>query len=173
MNCIEVQKKDAAAIRWLYDGINKDGGRPVMQGLCVEDDITVAANGYQLRIAPTPESLKEFDGKLVRLDKAPRAGGDVVKTSLIDEDKFPEWREIIPTGKPAFQIGVNAGWLANLIMGMGETVELIFYSPTQPIIIKSDDKYAVLMPTYTKDVERFDPINPPELKESNQNDKSS
>ncbi len=167
MNCIEVQKQDAAAIRWLHGGTSQDDTRPVLQGLCVEGDITVVADGFQLRIAPTPEPLKEFDGKLVRLDKLPRASGDVVKTHLVDEGEFPDWRGIIPTSKPAFQIGVNAGWLAEIIKDMGETVEFTFYSDTQPIIIKSDDKYAVLMPVFTKDVERFDPINPPELKESN------
>ena len=170
MNCIEVQKQDTAAIRWLHGGTSKSDSRPVLQGLCVEGDITVVADGWQLRIAPTPEPLKEFDGKLVRLDKLPRAGGDVVKTYL-EDGQFPDWRQVIPTGEPTFRIAVNAELLAGLVKDMGNTdqvVELIFYDKTKPIIFKSVEMYAVLMPMHLADDSKlFDPINPPELKESN------
>ncbi len=167
MNCIEVQKNDASEIRWLHDGTSK-AGRPALEGLNVENGITVTANGFELRIAPTPESLKEFDGKLVRLDKAPRAGGDVVKVDLITDGTFPDWRGVIPTSEPVLKIGINAGWLAALLSGMGKIVELTFYGPTQPIVIKSEDKYALLMPAHIDDrVDQFDPIKTsPQLKES-------
>ncbi len=171
MKYIEVQKQDAAAIRWLHDGTSKDGTRHVLEGLYVEGDITVVTDGFQLRIAPTPEPLKEFDGDLVKLEKLPRASGDVVKTHLIEDGKFPDWRGIIPTGKPAFQIAVNAGLLANLVKDMGNVdnvIEFSFYSSTQPLIVKSVENYAILMPMHLSEPEKlFDPINPPELEESN------
>ena len=166
MNYLEVQKQDAAAIRWLHGGISKDDSRPVLQGLSVKNGITVTTDGWQLRIAPTPESLKNLDTELIELEKAPRAGGDMVKTFNVDGD-YPDWSGVIPSGEPVFQITLNAELLASLVKDMGETkinpsIELSFYSPTKPIIFKSADKFALLMPMHSADGQKlFDPINQP------------
>ena len=164
MEYIEISKSDTQVIRWLHSGTNKDSGdfgRRSLEAMSIEDDIAVVADGFTLRIVSTPEPLKEFKGKLVRLDKPPRVAGDVVKTDVIEDSKFPDWREVIPSGKPTYQITLSGGKLAAIISEMG-AVTLEFHSPSQPVIIKSEDRYALLMPMHLDDVTFFDPINQPE-----------
>ena len=159
MEYIEISKSDTQVIRWLHSGTTDEGKRS-LEALNVEDDIAVVADGFSLRVISTPELLKEFKGKLVRLDKPPRVAGDVVKTEII-EDKFPDWRGVIPDGEPTYQITLDGGKLAAIISEMG-AVTLEFHSPSQPVIIKSEDRYALLMPMHSDDVTFFDPINQPE-----------
>lgn len=171
MNCIEINKEDARDVRWLQDGALKEAGvlgREVLTCLSVEENgLAISADGFQLRVIPTPASLKEFSGKLVRLGAQPRLAGDVVKAEIIESGDFPGWREIIPNGKPTFEVYVNGAFLADIIKDMGgKMVKLEFFSPTAPMLIKSEDKFSVLMPMHHGDEELF--FNPiAQLEESN------
>ena len=176
MNYIEINKEDARVTRWLQGGTTVDRAtRRALAGLSVEGRITMSADGYELRIAPTPSALKEFDGKVVELTRlgkpaSIRLAGDIVEATPIDNSiAFPNWRGIVPDSKPVYTINVNGKWLAEIIKDIDDMVTLEFHKPTQPIVIRSADKFAVLMPMHTSVVsELFDPINnPPKLEESN------
>lgn len=145
-NYINFKKSDdTQSVRWLQNGVSSDSLlRPALKGIRVEGNLSVATDGFHLRATDTPELLKAFDGKTIKLSKAPRANGDLIEFETV-EGKFPEWRNIKPTEKSVFTIVVDGNKLANILSGMGP-VQLKFYNETKPMEIRSEDKYALLMP---------------------------
>jgi DNA polymerase III sliding clamp (beta) subunit (PCNA family) len=159
---IELNREQAQIVRWLNEGASSDDSRPVLTGLHIEGQYTVSADGFQLRVMETPESLKPFDGQLIALDKQPRVTGDIVKVESI-EGKFPDWRKVPPTSEPVFEIELNGSLLANLVKDMSRdgSVKLTFYGATVPMTAQSATQYAILMPMHGRS-DYFSPIAAPE-----------
>lgn len=165
VNCTEITKEDTRATRWLQAGTNDTSRHFALACLSIEDDIAVSADGFEIRAMSTPKSLQEYSGQLIKLDKSPRVAGDVVKTQVVEDESFPDWRGVVPTDEPVFEITLNGELLADIVAEMG-AVSFQFFSSTVPIVMRSVDKFAVLMPMHKgSDDEWFDPNNPPQLSE--------
>lgn len=151
-----VPKDQVKVTRWLHAGTSKDQSRPSLAVLKVEEDVTVTADGHQMRIVPTPECFKEQAGKMLRIEKAPRVGGDAV-TFEEYEGNYPEWRSILPTSEPIHSVDVNPVLLAGILKEMSTEntrVRLEFHGgAATPIVIRTPDnvidaRYALLMPMH-------------------------
>jgi len=64
------QPEDAKTLKWLALGASPDETRPTLTGLCVKNGLTASTDGMRLHVAPTPATLADLDGEIVK----PQAG---------------------------------------------------------------------------------------------------
>ena len=141
---------DKEAIDYLNLAVSDDKERPVLMGIFIDGATAVSANGFVMHIVPTPECLKPFDGKILKLDKLA-----VTKNSLyssptyftgageVIEGQFPDYRSIAAFGNAHFQIGLNLKLLRNAIdksMGrhpLSEMGIITIQEPYSPITVQT------------------------------------
>lgn len=58
--------EDANALRWLALATSPDETRPTLTGLKVTNGLTASTDGFRLHVAPTPGTLADLQGEIVR-----------------------------------------------------------------------------------------------------------
>ncbi len=145
---IKGTKDESKMLRWLKRAASaKD--RPLLCGIRVDNSNVVAADGYRMHIAPTPACLEPCQGKLVN-GKVP-AGEFTVVVDATD-GPYPDYMQILPKGSLEFAIAVNPKYLIDALKGMGEQAILCFYGPHDPMEVRGQDRYALIMPLHLENL---------------------
>ena len=147
---IKGTKEESKLIRWLQRAT--DAERENLSGFYVADGVVVAADGFQLYAAPTPDCLKELDGQIV---KGKVASGDFVADMEQVEGKYPDFHQVMPHDPPEFAIAMSPRLLADALSGMKDArmVILRFWTRRSPVEVCAvgDERYALIMPMHAHD----------------------
>jgi hypothetical protein len=152
-------KQEVNAIRWLLSAAAKDITRPVLEGIYIDGEKSATADGFRMHIVPTPEILKQFAGKIMKIfgNLSPNK---IVETEEV-EGTFPDYEQLIPKGTPHFRTAVDAKYLkeaAELVAGEKKNDDrklvLTFWDPTWPFSLESSQGQAVIMPMFLEDEEK-------------------
>lgn len=154
-------KEETQVLRWLQSACESPKKyRPnnALKGLRVENGVTVGTDGHRLHIAPTPESLEDYQDKTLipesKITITPKP-----QEFTEDEDKYPDWKVImdqIDNKEVVLKIGMNKKYLADLANMPGDDlVILTFTDPKQPVKITKQDNesMAVIMPMFIRGLE--------------------
>ena len=163
---INFPKDESRIVRWLNDATHKD--REGIHGIYHDGNRAITADGHQMRITPLPQSLADNteDGTIAILDKSPRVSGGYIEVDDTETTPFPDWKRIVPTTEPSFEIDINGKLLASIVKDMGY-VRLKFTTRNAPVLIQGREQAAVLMPlTFDGAIETDELFNPIEQDES-------
>ena len=128
--------KNQIAITKAADG--KDGTRPILQCACIGKGYIVAADGFILARHPVEEFFEEtvkIPAKdIQKAGVAKFAGVQFIQTngtaarllgkddinSQVVEGTYPDYQQLIPTGKATLQVRLGAAVLKKLLACMGD-----------------------------------------------------
>ena len=66
--------------------------------------------------------------------------------NLANENEFPDYKQIIPTGEPKARIIINPKMLIELLQQFDETVEIEIHDGIKPIVLREKGMLGCLMP---------------------------
>jgi len=154
MNAFKFATKEIArAVRWVFKAASTDVSRPILNGIEIENDQTVCADGFRIHLISTPEEFKEFEGKTIKplqnLTVTPR----LTEFEEID-GSYPDWEAIrndVLEKESVFRIAVNKNLLADLKdmpTSENDMIVLSFTATGAPIHVFSFDNEAeaIIMP---------------------------
>ena len=164
MNTFKLKdKEECKATNFVQKACSKDGSRPVLNGILVENGSIIAADGFRMHVGVTPEAFKEHEGQIVQVVNNDKPAAVKVTPTIQElqkvEGKFPDWSQIMPDKKedyaPVFQIAVNKKYLADLLNMPGKSDVMLRFSftdPMHPILVEGAEGYkAVIMPMKWED----------------------
>jgi hypothetical protein len=168
MTIIKGTKIEAACLRWLKNEIASDDkdSRESLHTLHVEQDVTVACNGYILGVIPTPECLVELAGKNV--DGAiPSGDKNGFLADLETKDvHFPDYETLAKkdTAKPeVISIILDSDLLRSFLAGLPKESGVLFTirADDQAVELATQDtepktrRWALLMPKLKRDPDKY------------------
>ena len=146
-------KQETRAMRFVQDACGDDS-RPILSSIRVENGKTVAADGYRLHIAPTPETLKDHVGKQLKPERRIRVTPQPEEFEEV-EGTFPDWKAIDDWKEDddvVVKIALNQNFLADLkdMPSRSDGIVLEIRGPEKPVVITPLDGpegyRAILMP---------------------------
>lgn len=155
----------------------KDGSRPVLQCLCLQNGEAAGANGFMLATAPCET---DGDGEMlvpIQLIQACQENALAKKNGIeveeIEQDvvgtipnvegfevrdtkrsyAYPDYAKMVPTTKPKAFISLSAELLKSLLKVVGDDFPIFFRirEPSEPVEFVSGDVHGFLMPMATSD----------------------
>jgi hypothetical protein len=154
----------------------KDGGRPVLQCLCLKNGAAAASNGFMLATAPAET---EGDGEMlvpINLIQACQEASSLAKKNGIEVEEdgadivgtvaqvdnfevrsvrrdyaYPQYEKMCPTSKPKAFISLSGDILKKLVQVVGDDFPIFFRirEPNEPVEFVSGDVHGFLMPMST------------------------
>lgn len=160
---IKGTSEESILLRRLQKIASTDTTRPVLTGLSVEAEYTIATDGFHLAVIETPECMKPCIGEIVQ-GKIP--AGDFVAEMEVIEGTYPDWRGIIPTADEEYRIALSGKLLKSLCMlfeRRDEPINFVFRAPDEVVelqVMQSDEDinmYGLLMPMHLSGTAAFQP----------------
>ena len=147
----QYSKDEAKMVKWVSLACSKDGTRPILEGINISDGEIAASDGHRLHLAgPTPTAFIEGEGKTLKPVNTLSATPRPEEFELI-EGTYPDYKQIVPTGEPVFEIALNKKLLADLKTMPGDAMIILsFTDPMHPVKITSPSSgaVAVIMPMH-------------------------
>ena len=146
-------KQETRAMRFVQDACSTDPSRPILTSIRIENGKTIAADGYRLHIAPTPETLKEYEGKQLKPERRIRVNPQPEEFEEV-EGTFPDWQQIVPDRLPVYRIALDKNFLADLgnMPSDSDVLILEFGSPNHPVMAytnsQGEEYQALIMPMH-------------------------
>ena len=152
MNVKLKDKDESKAVKWIQSQASTDQAREILTGIWIKNGYTYSADGYVLGRIPTPETLKEFEGKVIK-----------PLNTLTVNPRLEEWEEVVGTYPQVEQIIENdreevisftlsKKKLAKMVKDMpgddSDMVTLTITTDKHPLVIETDQAYGLIMPMH-------------------------
>lgn len=130
---------DAKTLRWLALSASPDETRPALTGLYVKNNVTVSTDGCRLHVAPTPATLQELQGEIVRPhtgkwnSAAAKAASYAVPVQKLVGYNFPRFEAIVKDAQSypvAGTIRLAGKYLREFAKGLSDedAVEIVVFA---------------------------------------------
>ena len=156
-------KEDASTLKWLQAGTSSDKARPVLNGMYRENGRTITADGFILLNAPTPEAMLDVDDKsitVVNNGKAIATTKDRIYSAIPEDGQYPDYKQFVPSNRPSMTFAINPHNMIRALNMPTESAMVIveFHGPNLPLVLRSGDYSALVMPMAPRDDDRYDGI---------------
>ena len=123
MFVVTLTKAECKLVNWMRKSLANDDDRPVLNAMFINGEL-VCCDGSRLITAPTPEGLKTHTGKLLTYKGNFRPDVPTVVTAI--EDKYPDYKQVMPMDKPFASFCVNPKFMIDALVG---------YAPDMPVTV--------------------------------------
>jgi hypothetical protein len=147
MITINLNKEVVVTLKWVMKALSKTGDRPVLEYISVEPGCFVATNCFVLNVAPIPDALVEYAGKLIKPIKTLSPGPNLFEVD--EESTFPNWPVCFPNTNREGWVWVDPKELVKITPGT-EAMQLSTFGPNQPVIAQGDHGFSLIMPYLAK-----------------------